>query len=85
MNTLQQVLMVNGNGLERKATLDFDFYYGGGTVLNKVTIVLCFSYWETKVCRQSNSPFGNFTKLPNSNYEHKATKIASFDGKSTIN
>ena len=76
--------MVNGNRLERKATLDFDFVEGACTVLNQITIVLCFDWIETKVCRQSNNPLGSFTKLPNSNYDHHGTRIASFDGKNTI-
>ena len=84
-NYTLQVSLVNGNRLERKATLDFDFYGGACTVLNQITIVLCFNWHETKVCRQSNNPLGSFTKLPNSNYDHHATRIASFDGKNTIN
>ena len=42
----RQVSMVNGNRLERKGSLDFDFHYGGCTVLNQLTIVLCFNYHE---------------------------------------
>ena len=84
--------MVIGNRLERKATLDFKFYHGACTVLNQLTIVLCFgrydvvgTYDERDLCRQSNNPLGLFTKLPNSNYDHLHTRIASFDGKNTIN
>ena len=80
----KQVSMVNGNRLERKGSLDFDFDNGGCTVLNQRTIVLCFDFYETKVCRQSNNPLGSFTKLPNSNHEHESTRIASFDGKNII-
>ena len=74
--------MVNRNRLERKATLDFDFWIGGCTVLNQKTIVLCFGESDNRdLCRESNNPFGSFTKLPKSNYDHYATRIASFDGK----
>ena len=76
--------MVNGNRLERKATLGFDFDYGGCTVLNQFTIVLCFGSSPYRVCRQSNNPLESFTKLSNSKYEHWGTRIASFDGKNTI-
>ena len=76
--------MVNGNRLERKATLDFDFKSGGCTVLDQKTIVLCFDYNERNLCRQSNNPIGSFTKLPKSNYDHWGTRIASFDGKNKI-
>ena len=75
----RQVSMVNANRLERKATLDFNFELGGCTVLNQITIVLCFD--EDDLCRQSNNPLGSFTKLPKSNYDHGGTRIASFEGK----
>ena len=80
----QQISIVNGNRLKRKATLSFNFVDGGCTVLNEFTIVLCFDSKETKLCRQSNNPLGMFTKLPDSNFDHKFTRIASFDGKNTI-
>ena len=76
--------MVNGNKLERKATLDFHFREGACTILNQITIVLCFEMNETKFCRKSNNPYGSFIRLPNSNYDHKYTRIASFDGKNTV-
>ena len=61
----RQVSMVNGKRLERKATLDFNFEEGGCTVLNQITIVLCFpdTYGEKDVCRQSNNPLRSFTRL----------------------
>ena len=83
-NEKRHVSMVNGNRLERKATLDFHFREGACTVLNQITIVLCFNRYEYDVCRQSNNPLGSFTKLPNSNYDHESTRIASFDGKNKI-
>ena len=42
----RQVSVVNGNRLERKATLDFNFKDGGCTVLNQITTVLCFDNYE---------------------------------------
>ena len=80
-NHERQVSMVNGLRLERKGTLDFTFDSGGCTVLNEQTIILCFEFKENKVCRQSNSPLGVYTKLPNSNLHHWVTRVASFDGK----
>ena len=77
----KQVLIVNGNRLEKNATLDFDFTFGGCTVLNQSTIVLCFHHYESQVCRQSNSPLGLFKKLPDSNHMHFHARIASLDGK----
>ena len=80
-NEKKQVSMVSGNRLERKGTLDFNFLYGACTVLNQFTIVLCFDWDERNVCRQSTNPLGSFRKLPNSNYDHRRTRITSFDGK----
>ena len=81
----RQVSVVNGNRLERKGSLAFDFNEGGCTVLNQITIVLCFAtFGEQDVCRQSNNPLGSFTKLPNSNFNHYAIRLASFNGKNTI-
>ena len=87
-NDQRQVSIVSGNRLDRRGTLDFNFYSGACTVLNQITIVLCFHFetglkvtGEDKVCRQSNNPLGSFTRLQNSKYAHKDTRIASFDGK----
>ena len=79
------VTMVNGNRLEQKGTLDFDFVAGGCTVLNQTTIVLSFSWYESKLCHRSENPVGSFTKIPNSFYHHRWIRIASFDGKKLYN
>ena len=79
--------MVVNNRLKRKGTLDFNFKEGGCTVLNQHIIVLCFgglSLTDRKVCRQSKNPFGPFMKMPESNHNHRAIRIASFDGKNKI-
>ena len=76
--------VLNGYRLERNGTLDFDLKNGACTVLNETIVVLCFNYYEQDVCRQSNNLLGKFTKLPNSNYEHRLTKISSVEGKKTI-
>ena len=79
---MRQVSIVNGNRLERKGTLDFDFSLGGCTVLNQTTVVLCFGvYKEPSLCLHSNNPFGSFKNLPNSIYGHYGTRVASFDGR----
>ena len=81
----RQVSMVNDKRLEPINTdLDFDFWWGGCTVVNQRTIVLCFDAVEKDVCRKSNNPLGSFTKLPNSTYDHGGTHIASFDGKNKV-
>ena len=81
-NLWRQVSMVKSNRLEQKASLDFNFHLGACTVLNQQTIILCFDNVEKRVCRQSNKPLGLFTKLRDSNYDHRVIRMASFDGKS---
>ena len=78
----RQVSMVNGKRLERKGDLSFNFQSGGCTVINQQTVVLCFGVYDVEkdVCRKSNNPIGPFTKLPNSNFNHLETRIASIDG-----
>ena len=80
----KQVSMIVDNRLKLKGTLDFNFKEGACTVLNQHIIVLCFgglSKFVRKVCRQSKNPIGSFTKMPDSNHNHRAIRIASFDGK----
>ena len=43
-NEKRQVSVVNGNRLERKGSLDFNFNTGGCTIINQQIIVLCFSW-----------------------------------------
>ena len=76
--------MINGNRFERKGTLAFNLYTGSCTVLNQVTIVLCFDVNRSNLCQQSNTPLGLFTNLPNSTYIHPNIRIASFDGKNAV-
>ena len=84
-NDRRQVSMLNGNRLERKAKLDFYFEDGGCTVLNQLTIVLCFGdHNQKKTCRMSNNPRRKFTELRNSNHNHRSIRIASFDGKNNL-
>ena len=80
----RQVSMVNGNRLERKGILDFNHFRGACTLLNQLTIVLCFDRDAEKVCRQSNNPLGSFTRLPDSKDDHEYIQIASFDGKNLV-
>ena len=82
-NKKRQVSMVNGNRLEQKATLDFEFKEGTCSILNQNILVLCFDWDEAKMCRQSNNPLGSFKKLPSSNYDHRRIRIASFGGENT--
>ena len=78
----RQVSVLNGNRLERKATLGFNYDNGACAVISEKTVVLCSGYvfW---LCRKSENPLGSFTYLPKGNYNHFWTSIASIDGKNT--
>ena len=76
--------MLNGNRFARKGKLDFNFNKGACTVLNQATILLCFGEGRNKLCKQSNTPLGLFTSLPNSTYDHLYSRIASLDGKNAV-
>ena len=82
----KQVSMLSGNKLERKADLKYPLYLGGCTVMNQLTVVLCFDMYTNDLCRHSNNPLdGNsFTDLPKSNYTHSWTRVTSVDGKNEI-
>ena len=84
MQEIRQVSILNGQRLERKATLDFNFQGGACTVLNHQIIVLCFHQYEKDLCHQSNNPLGAFTKLPKSKHRHQGARTASFDGENII-
>ena len=77
----RNVAVLNGNRLEKKHHLNFDFGYGGCTILNQLTVVLCFDTTDLRSCRRSNNPMGTYTKLPFSHFKHRYIRLASFDGK----
>ena len=82
----RQISRVRGCGLVHIGNLDFSFYDGACSVTQN-KILLCFDElkWEGRVCRKASSPTGLFSKIPESNYHHFRTAIASNGGKSVTN
>ena len=84
-NLKRQISTVDGCGLKRIGSLNFDFERGACTTVQGTGTLLCFSNsksskTEGQECRVSSSPIGSFTKIKNSNYIHYQTKIASNGG-----
>ena len=82
--TPRQVLQVEGCGLVKVGTIPFDLRYGACTATSEV-IVLCFDFSvvgdEYKSCQQASSPFGSWTQMVLSMYDHRETSIATSQGK----
>ena len=81
----RQISRVNGCGLVRVGTLNFDLDLGACTV-SQNKILLCFDNSVSKgdqgrVCRKASTPTGLFSTIPESNYHHVRTAIASNGGK----
>ena len=80
-NEKRQISRVSGCNLVRIGNLGFDFCSGGCTIF-KSQILLCFDWQssEGRVCRVASSPTTSFSKIPESNYHHYSTKIATNGG-----
>ena len=78
----RQISRVDGCGIIRIGTLDFDLVLGACTVTQN-TILLCFDLIRSngRQCRKASSPTGLFSAIPESNYVHYRTAIAANGGK----
>ena len=64
-------------------SLSFDFVLGACSNVNDDSIYLCFhdgSSAEYKKCRVGNDPFGSFSEIRESSFEHKHTRIGASKG-----
>ena len=75
-----QVSMINGNRLERKASLNFGFSFGGCVVLNEETIIMCFGDSPHYNCQMLSHPLDSSYNTTKSNYEHAFTRISGING-----
>ena len=76
----RQVLQVDNCGLTLIGSLSFDHDKGACGSSNGV-IVLCFDVSDTKQCRKSTSPLGEWSEMTSSTYEHRWISIALSPGK----
>ena len=71
-NEKTQVSTLNGCKLERVASLNFQFVFGGCANVDERQIYLCFSenLEDSDQCRYAEDPIENFTEVTRSNFDH---------------
>ena len=81
----KHIYVVEQCKLVRKSRLKFQMTTGVCAQRDDVKIFICFYSDERtehdKKCRYANDPFGKFSELPESNYNHTNIRIATTSGK----
>ena len=84
----RQISVVDQCSLKMKGELSFDMVYGACAQRNTDELFICFENRYVgatyKTCRLSNGPFGNFSQVPSSIYDHVEIQIAATPGKLQI-
>ena len=75
----RQILQVSKCELVSIGGLPFGLENGGCSSSNG-TIFLCFDSWTGNQCHSAMSPLGKYERMPNSNYYHVFTSIATSNG-----
>lgn len=76
----RQTLKLINCGLTLVGALEFNFSYGACSSTNGI-IVLCFDQYDSKQCRQATSPFGPWSIITPSTFDHRYTSsLASSPG-----
>ena len=78
-----QISKISGCSLERIGSLDFNLKYGACVLVNEETIYLCFDAFDTKQCHVGAGPYGSFSKITKSQFDHGSTRIAASEGSAT--
>ena len=79
-NYKRQISLVDDCKLTKKGELPFDMFLGTCAQRDNREVVICFedhydpSTWKN--CHRSNGPLEAFSKIPNSTYDHRFTRIA---------
>ena len=79
-NEKTQISMIDDCTLKLVGQLAFNHYYGGCANVDDRLIYLCFSsdsLDDTKKCRYSTTPLGEFQQISDSNHEHRYTRVAA--------
>ena len=81
----RQISVVDQCKLTSKGELQFDMSFGACAQRENDEIYICFENQQNMAtaqnCRRAFSPLGTFSKLPNSIYTHRRTRIAVTSGK----
>ena len=57
--------------------LPFSFELGACSLMGDEDIMLCFDRNKSKSCWASKNPLGPFENIPDSNFDHQATRTSS--------
>ena len=87
-NYRRQISVVDQCRLKKKGVLPFDMITGACAQNENREVFICFQNYRDsstwKSCRRSSGPLGNFSKLPNSKYDHRDARIAVTSGESNL-
>ena len=75
-----QISKLAGCSLKRIGSLDFGLYYGACAAVKEESIYLCFSHSYGKKCYIGANALDTFSRVKESQFDHKLTRIAANDG-----
>ena len=82
----RQISRIDGCQLRRIGDLSFDLNYATCTTVGNDRIYFCFTEYKStdrKKCRYATDPEGPFFDIPESNKEHRLTRIAASSSKNS--
>ena len=78
---MKQISKITDCSLKRVGTLSFQFYFGGCAAVNEASVYLCFGNSNgLNQCHVGAEPLGSFSKVTESLFDHKYTRIAANEG-----
>ena len=77
----RQISEVKECKLTKIGNLDFEHSFGACSNLDNQKLYLCFDQKNPKRCRSAVDPLKDFTKIPFSTHDHRATKTAASPSK----
>ena len=76
-----QISRLEGTKLERVGSLGFRHVLGACSSISNEYILLCFDQWSTKKCSRSTGPLSQFSRITDSNYDHRHTQTSASESK----
>ena len=81
----KQISKIDGCGLRRIGSLDFDLYDGSCTVIKDSVVYLCFdrsgASSDQRKCRFATNPLSEFSEASLSSHDHICASVASSESK----
>ena len=78
---VRQISEVTKCELRRIGTLDFIHQSGACSTVDNREIYLCFDFTLSKQCRSAVDPLGKFTRISDSNHDHRHSRTAASPSK----